>query len=501
MLLEMATDSSPRYRSSIRRSRPASFFQAIVEHSSETIFVIDLETDESTYVSPAVRALLGREPDEMIGRPLTDFVHPDDAGAVRARSVLRRRGEHVPTAVTRMCDADGAWVWVQTTASPVVELEGRFTAVFTVTRAAERVRSEIGLRNARIRLRRVLERLEKDAVPQRRDDSYDLTVEALAAALELRDDETGQHTRRVTNTALSLTHAIDPRLALEPDLRHGFLLHDIGKIGIPDAILLKRGPLTEQEMRVLQMHTTLGEHLVSLVPFVSDLAHDVVAFHHERWDGGGYPWGLARDAIPLPARIFAVADAFDAITNDRPYAKARSVQAAIAELERGAGAQFDPVVVSAFVGVADAASTPDVRERGPLESSREPGLSLATVSNELSRPHDLRTDPQTTRAGREPAGRPNSDTPADPAHRSAKTLPVTETPRRAGAGAAFADSVFRAAFDWSDSTRAPAVGQRPGEFEASEKAAEAAQRRRSRARQVSCASVVPRSAPASASAG
>ncbi|MGZ8687040.1 MAG: PAS domain S-box protein, partial [Gaiellaceae bacterium] len=148
----MATDSSPRQSSSARRSRPASFFRTIVENATETIFVIDLETEESVYVSPAVRALLGREPDEMIGRPLTDFVHPDDAGAVRARSTTRRRGERVPTAVTRMCDADGAWVWVQTTASPVVELEGRVTAVFTVTGAAERVRAEIGLRNARIRL-------------------------------------------------------------------------------------------------------------------------------------------------------------------------------------------------------------------------------------------------------------------------------------------------------------------------------------------------------------
>jgi HD-GYP domain-containing protein (c-di-GMP phosphodiesterase class II) len=100
------------------------------------------------------------------------------------------------------------------------------------------------------------------------------------------------------------------------------------------------------------MHTTLGEHLLAFVPFVSDLVHDVVAYHHERWDGSGYPWGLSGRAIPLAARIFAVADAFDAITNDRPYRKARPVATGVAEVERGAGSQFDPAIVSAFVPLA-----------------------------------------------------------------------------------------------------------------------------------------------------
>jgi HD-GYP domain-containing protein (c-di-GMP phosphodiesterase class II) len=152
-----------------------------------------------------------------------------------------------------------------------------------------------------------------------------------------------------TDFALALTRAIDPELATEPDLRYGFLLHDIGKIGVLDAILLERGSLSDREKRILHMHTTLGEHLLAFDPFVSDLAHDVVAYHHERWDGSGYPWGLRRQAIPLAARIFAVADAFDAITNDRPYCNARPVAAALAEIERGAGSEFDPAVVSAFV--------------------------------------------------------------------------------------------------------------------------------------------------------
>jgi PAS domain S-box-containing protein len=346
--------TSPRSRTARKPCPAAGFFQALVENSPDTIFLVDLKTEECMYVSPSVRSLLGREPEAMIGRPLTDFVHPDDASEVLARSAARRQGRGVRTAVTRMSHAGRAWVWVQATASPVIELEGRTTAVFTVMGAAERVRAELGLRSARLRLRRVLDRVGGDGgvFLETRDGTYDLTVEALAAALELRDDETGQHARRVTDFALALTRAIDPELAAESELRYGFLLHDIGKIGVPDAILLKSRPLTEREALVLQMHTTLGEHLLAFVPFVSDLAHDVVAFHHERWDGCGYPWGLRGEAIPLAARIFAVADAFDAITNDRPYRKAWPVAAAVAEIERGAGSQFDPAVVSAFVPLA-----------------------------------------------------------------------------------------------------------------------------------------------------
>jgi HD-GYP domain-containing protein (c-di-GMP phosphodiesterase class II) len=248
-----------------------------------------------------------------------------------------------------MLHANGRWVWVQSTASEAVLFAGRNVAVFNVSEAAERVRSELGLRTARMRLRRLLARLSDGGdLRQTRDGTYDLTVEALAAALELRDDESCRHARRVTDLSLELTRTLAPELAADPELRHAFLLHDIGKIGIPDAILLKRGPLTQRERSTLQMHTTLGEHLISYIPFVSDVVHDVVAFHHERWDGTGSPWGLCGEEIPFAARIFAVVDAFDAITNDRPYRKACMVEEALAELERGAGSQFDPAIVAVF---------------------------------------------------------------------------------------------------------------------------------------------------------
>jgi HD-GYP domain-containing protein (c-di-GMP phosphodiesterase class II) len=191
-------------------------------------------------------------------------------------------------------------------------------------------------------------------------EAYEATVTALAAALELRDDETGSHARRVTELALELARAVDPELAAEPELRYGFLLHDIGKIGVPDAILLKPGPLTEQEMQQLHLHPTLGEHLVSSVPYLQGVAREVIGYHHERWDGSGYPWGLAGEAIPLPARIFAVADAFDAITSPRPYQPALPVDTAIEDIRRQAGFQFDPAIVEVFVSIAQRRGRPDV---------------------------------------------------------------------------------------------------------------------------------------------
>jgi ribonuclease P protein subunit RPR2 len=179
--------------------------------------------------------------------------------------------------------------------------------------------------------------------------AHEVTVTALAAALELRDDETGGHAQRVTALALELAHAVAPELAADPELRYGFLLHDIGKIGIPDVILLKPMQLTPAEKRQMEFHTTLGEQLISSVTHLQGVAREVIAFHHERWDGTGYPWGLAGEKIPLPARIFAVADAFDAISTDRPYQRASSVDAALEEIAQHAGTQFDPHVVGVFL--------------------------------------------------------------------------------------------------------------------------------------------------------
>lgn len=181
--------------------------------------------------------------------------------------------------------------------------------------------------------------------------SYSTTVRALAAAVELRDDATGAHAVRVTELALELTRRVAPDLAGDPQLEYGFLLHDVGKIGIRDSVLLKPGPLSTEERRHIEDHPALGERIVGAIPYLRGVARQVVACHHERWDGAGYPRQLAGEDIPLCARIFALVDAFDAITNDRPYRQAGRAAEALAAIEQGAGTQFDPELVGPFAAL------------------------------------------------------------------------------------------------------------------------------------------------------
>jgi len=187
----------------------------------------------------------------------------------------------------------------------------------------------------------------------RLNESYSATVRALAKALELRDDQTGGHAERVTTLAMQLAERIAPELTTDPQLEFGFLLHDVGKIGIPDAILLKPGPLTKVEMEEMRYHPVLGERIVAGVPYLNGVARQVIAAHHERWDGTGYPRAFAGTRIPLAARIFSVIDAFDAMTSDRPYREALPVDAGLSEIAAGAGTQFDPEVAEAFLLMAD----------------------------------------------------------------------------------------------------------------------------------------------------
>ena len=183
------------------------------------------------------------------------------------------------------------------------------------------------------------------------------TVEALARALELHDygrgrfGETAAHTTRVTQVALALAEAVAPELILDPQLEHGFRLHDIGMIGVPSSTLIKQGPLSAAELDEIREHPWLGERIVAPVPALGGTARHVIASHHERWDGLGYPRGLRGAEIPLAARVFALADAFDAMTHDQPYRGAMRPEAARNEIRTGAGQEFDPEVVEAFLSL------------------------------------------------------------------------------------------------------------------------------------------------------
>ena len=180
--------------------------------------------------------------------------------------------------------------------------------------------------------------------------SYLATIEALAAALDARDSATEGHCQRVTGCTLIMGEYFGIQGAEMTALHYGAALHDIGKIGIPDAILRKPGRLTEEEWDLMRQHPELGERIISGIEFLRT-AVPVVLHHHERWDGAGYPAGLAGEAIPLGARIFMVSDAFDAMISNRPYRKGMPYDQALREVRHMSGKQFDPAVVEAFDAV------------------------------------------------------------------------------------------------------------------------------------------------------
>jgi len=180
--------------------------------------------------------------------------------------------------------------------------------------------------------------------------TYQATLEALGSALATREVGTELHSRRVHAYSIALARAHGLPEAELDALGRGVLLHDIGKIGISDAILLKPGPLTPEEWTIMRSHPSVGRQLLERIPFLRD-AIPVVYHHHERWDGTGYPLGLAGPAIPMGARIFAVADAFDAMTFDRPYSTAITMQAARERIREAAGTHFDPDVVATFLAL------------------------------------------------------------------------------------------------------------------------------------------------------
>jgi len=181
------------------------------------------------------------------------------------------------------------------------------------------------------------------------DVAYRATLAAIAESLEIRGLDSAAHTRRVTAFAMRLTVEVDPALTDDPGLEWGFMFHDIGTIGIPDRILLERSSLRTEDWLCLQTHTTIGEELLRQVPLLGGEGLRVVRSHHERWDGSGYPDGLAGPDIPLGARIFAVADALDGMTDRRPYRRSLRWEAAMARIRNGAGSQFDPDVVDGLI--------------------------------------------------------------------------------------------------------------------------------------------------------
>ena len=264
----------------------------------------------------------------------------------------------------------------------------------SLERAFEKKRLQRELQNYRQHLEEMIaERTQqlKTAMAQL-EESHSASLEALGSAIDLRDGPTAGHSRRVFWYSIQIALAIG---GLEKEIRNlgiGAWLHDIGKLAIPDAILLKPGALDERERHAMQQHVSIGYELVRRIPFLADAAEIILA-HHERCDGSGYPQGLKTDDIPIGARIFAVADSFDAMTSDRPYRSAMSIQAGREEIQRTAGQLFDSSVVNAFLAIS-VRKWEAIREeaaRVPISSVMRSGGLNSTSSEELNPVQALRT--------------------------------------------------------------------------------------------------------------
>jgi cyclic di-GMP phosphodiesterase len=320
-----------------------------------TFHLVDVDVDEAGSATEAESLLRARRPDVVV----LDVRMPGESGLELCRRLKadpETRG--IPVVIlsgsldsmTREAAAAGADASLQKPFSPlellgVVErLAGGLEPVPLGGPAPAGADAQLLLYARDLRHLLEIERRQRALL----QNAYRDTVGALAGALESKDFGTRAHSQRVAHYALELIGEVDGELAEEPGVEYGFVLHDVGKIGIPDAVLQKPGPLDDDERALMQTHTTLGEQMLSGIPILKGCGLEIVRSHHERWDGRGYPDGLGGKEIPVAARAFAVADALDAMTSDRPYRSAQSWEYAGREIDRESGSQFDPAVVAAF---------------------------------------------------------------------------------------------------------------------------------------------------------
>jgi diguanylate cyclase (GGDEF)-like protein len=224
----------------------------------------------------------------------------------------------------------------------------------TLSRALEYRRLRVENTEYQLHLEDMVRRKSRELTNalQRTRDSFEFTLRAMATMLDAREHATGAHSSRVQDIAGLVAEAAGLQGKALDDLKQGALLHDIGKIAIPDAILLKDGPLTDAEWVVMRTHAQVGYDIIKTSPDLKDAA-EIVGNHHESWDGSGYPNGVSGDDIPIGARIFALADSYDAMRSDRPYRNGMPAADAVAELQRCSGTQFDPDLVEIFLGMVD----------------------------------------------------------------------------------------------------------------------------------------------------
>ena len=325
-----------------------------VAHRKVLATMLEQNTIESKTVSSAKEALdlLQREPMDVV---IADLNMPDISGMELLTEVRLHYPQLVFLMATGMEDVRlGVQAMRQGADDYLVKPLQMDSVMVSLARALRKNCLERELENYRKNLEAMVcnRTVELQSALGQLEQSYADTLDALGAAIDLRDGQTAGHSRRVALYSIKILLQMNCASEQLKTLVMGAWLHDIGKLATPDAILLKPGRLTEGERRIMQEHVQIGYDLVKRIPFLGDAA-EIILTHHEHWDGGGYPRGLKGTDIPLNARIFAVADALDAMTSDRPYRLALTFNQARDEIKRMAGTQFDSMVVSMLLNIPD----------------------------------------------------------------------------------------------------------------------------------------------------
>jgi putative nucleotidyltransferase with HDIG domain len=306
----------------------------------------------STGAEAALEAVKSDAPDLVV----SDVKMPGKDGLWLLDRIRRERPDTAVVMLTAYGDTEAAVECLRRGASDYLLKPPKATElVRAIERALSRRRDERARQRYRDSLQRTVREKTSDlrSALQEVEAAYHSTLYALVAALDAREHETGDHSQRVGRYALALADRLGVPPAERNDLFRGALLHDIGKIGVPDAILLKPGPLDAEEWAEMRRHPQIGWNMIRSIGFLKVPA-EIVLSHQERFDGSGYPRGLQGEEIHLGARIFAVVDTLDAMTSDRPYRKSMGFPAAIAEIQRWSGVQFDPRVVVALLEIGQA---------------------------------------------------------------------------------------------------------------------------------------------------
>jgi PAS domain S-box-containing protein/putative nucleotidyltransferase with HDIG domain len=302
-------------------------FRSLIENSSDLIALVD-EGMTYTYTSPSHAKIIGYSSEELLGRKVTELIHPDEADSIADLIRLAVAADSFQTNLDfRLRDKQGDWKIFSGSISSFANGGGAHLVAINCHEITERVQKEKELAQA-----------------------YEATLVGWSRALELRSKEIEGHSQRVTEMTLKLAKAMGMKEEELIHVRRGTLLHDIGKMAIPDEILLKPSELSEEEWDVMKQHTRLAYEMLYEIEYLRP-ALAIPRHHHEKWDGSGYPDQLKGTQIPLAARIFAIIDVWDALTSERPYRQAWTREKAKEHIQSQAGKHFDPEIAKIFLDI------------------------------------------------------------------------------------------------------------------------------------------------------